>query len=168
MEVMADTGKTSAVQEFERMDTDDDGCVDRTDYLRTPLQILARLGVSEHSTKGRAFLDANHTQWEALLALDGTTSDKMLTFDEYLARRSSAEFRSPDRPGKGEVSRALFNLIDTDDDGGISVAEFLHAAAFLCMPDQDALDYFGQQDTDDNGRLDRAEFLGAVKLFYSA
>jgi Ca2+-binding EF-hand superfamily protein len=168
MSCVTDTSQLPLIHEFHRMDADGDGVVDRTDYLRAPREILTKLGVPEDSPNGQAFLDASHVQWEALLALADTDRDNVLSLDEYLNRRVSADFRSPDRPGKGDVSRALFTLLDTDGDGTISVSEFVHAAGFLCMPDQDALDYFEQQDSDDDGRLDLDEFLGAIKLFYSA
>jgi Ca2+-binding EF-hand superfamily protein len=160
------TGRLALLQEFERMDADNDGSVDLADFLRTPRQILADLGEPEGSEKGRAFVAANETQWNVLLALGDADADGVLSADEYVALRTSAGFRSPDRPGKGEVCRTLFDLLDRDGDETIDVDEFLRAAAFFCMPEADARSYFGRLDADGDSTLDRTEFTSAVKLFY--
>ncbi|WP_190025204.1 EF-hand domain-containing protein [Streptomyces hiroshimensis] len=156
------------VQEFRRMDADGDGAVDRTDFLRAPHRLLAELGIPEDSPKGRALLDANETQWTFLLSLGDADGDGILTADEYVAARTSPGFRSPDRPGKGDVCRTLFDLLDSDDDGSLDEGEFLRAADYLCMSAAEARSYFEELDADGNGRLSPREFLKAVKRFYTS
>ncbi|GHH56401.1 EF-hand domain-containing protein [Streptomyces candidus] len=94
--------------------------------------------------------------------------DGAMTVEEYVAARTHPDFRSPGRPGKGEVCRTLFELLDADNDGTLSVQDFLRAADFMCMSDRDAKAYFAQLDTDGDGRLDATEFQKAVKRFYSS
>ncbi len=156
------------VQEFRRMDADGDGSVDLTDFLRAPHRLLAELGIPEESDKGRALLEANETQWRFLLSLGDADDDGVLSADEYVAARTSPDFRSPDRPGKGEVCRTLFDLLDRDDDGSLDQDEFLRAAEFLDMPTPDARAYFDELDTDGSGRISPKEFLKAVKRFYTS
>ncbi|GHG54673.1 EF-hand domain-containing protein [Streptomyces griseocarneus] len=156
------------VQEFQRMDADGDGSVDLTDFLRAPHRLLAELGIPEESDKGRALLEANETQWRFLLSLGDADGDGALSADEYVAARTSPGFRSPDRPGKGEVCRTLFDLLDRDDDGSLDQDEFLRAAEFLNMSTPDARAYFDELDTDGSGRISPKEFLKAVKRFYTS
>ncbi|WP_190111081.1 EF-hand domain-containing protein [Streptomyces cinnamoneus] len=156
------------VQEFQRMDADGDGSVDLTDFLRAPLRLLAELGIPEESDKGRALLDANKTQWTFLLSLGDADGDGILSSDEYVAARTSPGFRSADRPGKGEVCRTLFDLLDRDDDGSVDRDEFLLAGDFLGMSATDAAAYFDELDADSSGRISPKEFLKAVKRFYTS
>lgn len=155
-------------REFQRMDADSDGSVDLQDFLRAPRRLLAELGEPEDAGKGRALLEANETQWGSLLGLGDGDGDGVLSLDEYVNARTSPAFRSPDRPGKGEVCQTLFELLDRDDDGSIDLDEFLRAADFLCMADTEARDYFAQLDRDGDGRLDPQEFLRAVRRFYTS
>lgn len=155
-------------QEFQRMDADGDGAVDLTDFLRAPHRLLAELGIPEESDKGRALLDANRTQWTFLLSLGDADGDGTLTVGEYVAARTSPGFRSADRPGKGEVCRTLFDVLDRDDDGSLDRDEFLRAGDFLGMSAADAGAYFDELDTDGSGRISPKEFLKAVKRFYTS
>lgn len=156
------------VQEFQRMDADGDGSVDLTDFLRAPHRLLSELGIPEESDKGRALLEANKTQWTFLLSLGDADGDGILTTDEYVTARTSPAFRSADRPGKGDVCRTLFDLLDRDDDGSLDRDEFLRAGDFLGMPDADAGTYFDELDADGSGRISPKEFLKAVKRFYTS
>lgn len=155
-------------QEFRRMDADGDGAVDRTDFMRAPHRLLSELGVPEGSDKGQALLNANETQWRFLLSLGDADGDGALSADEYVAARTDPAFRSKDRPGKGEVCRTLFDLLDSDDNGSLDEGEFLRAADFLCMSDDSARAYFEELDTDGDGRISPQEFLKAVKRFYTS
>ncbi|MEV3987979.1 EF-hand domain-containing protein [Streptomyces sp. NPDC049837] len=162
-----DKARLNAVQEFQRMDADGDGSVDRDDFLRAPRRLLTEVGIPEDAAKGRALLEANDEQFDFLLSIGDTDGDGSLTAEEYVAVRTSPAFRSPDRPGKGEVSRTLFEVLDTDDDGSIDRDEFLRAGGFLGMSADEAGEYFGQLDADGSGRIDSKEFLKAVRRFYA-
>ncbi|GHE02811.1 hypothetical protein GCM10010339_27460 [Streptomyces alanosinicus] len=87
--------------------------------------------------RSRALLDANKTQWDFLLSLCDRDGDGILSVEELWPRASPA-FRSPDRPGKGEVCRTLFDLLDSDDDGSLTEDECLLAAALLRMSAENA------------------------------
>ncbi|MFJ9855849.1 EF-hand domain-containing protein [Streptomyces sp. NPDC101150] len=165
---MTTTSNNAIVEEFRRMDADGDGAVDRTDFLRAPRKLLAALGIPEDDPKARALMQANETQWASFLALGDADGDGVLSADEYVATRTSPEFRSPKRPGKGEVCQTLFAVLDSDDNGSISQDEFLRAADFLCMPQPEASSYFATLDSDGNGQLSYKEFLKAVKRFYTS
>jgi Ca2+-binding EF-hand superfamily protein len=165
---MTTTSNNALVEEFRRMDADGDGVVDLTDFLRAPRKLLTALGIPEDTPKAQALIRANETQWGSLLSLGDTDGDEVLTADEYVTIRTSPEFRSPNRPGKGEVCQTLFAVLDGDDDGTISQDEFLRAADFLCMPPTEASDYFATLDTDHDGQLSGKEFLKAVKRFYTS
>ncbi|MEV5376148.1 EF-hand domain-containing protein [Streptomyces nondiastaticus] len=156
------------VQEFRRMDADGDGTVDRNDFLRAPHRLMAELGIPEESDKGKALLAANENQWQFLLSLGDADGDGSLSEEEYVAARTSPAFRSKDRPGKGEVCRTLFDLLDRDDDGSLDRDEFLRAADFLHMSAEEAGAYFTELDADGSGRLDSKEFLKAVRRFYTS
>ena len=150
------------------MDADGDGIVALTDFLRAPRRLLAALGIPEDAPKAQALIRANQTQWGSLLALGDADGDGALTADEYVTIRTSPEFRSPNRPGKGEVCQTLFAVLDSDDDGTISQDEFLRAADFLCMPPTEASGYFARLDSNNDGHLSSEEFLKAVKRFYTS
>ncbi|MBT2510047.1 EF-hand domain-containing protein [Streptomyces sp. ISL-98] len=165
---MTTTSNNAIIEEFRRMDADGDGVVDLTDFLRAPRKLLATLGVPEDAPKAQALIRANETQWGFFLSLGDADGDGVLTADEYVTTRTSPEFRSPNRPGKGEVCQTLFAVLDSDDDGTISEDEFLHAAGFLCMPPTEASAYFATLDSDNDGQLSSKEFLKAVKRFYTS
>lgn len=164
----AGNARLSAVQEFQRMDADGDGKVDQTDFMRAPYRLLTELKVPADAAKGQALLDANQTQFAFLLSLGDADEDGTLSAEEYTAARTSPDFRSSARPGKGDVCRTLFDLLDEDDNGSLSRDEFLRAAEFLCMSSQDATAYFDELDADGDGQLSAREFLKAVKRFYTS
>ncbi|WKX69234.1 EF-hand domain-containing protein [Streptomyces sp. XD-27] len=168
MTTVSNTTRAAIVEEFQRMDADGDEAVDLSDFLRAPRKLLAALNIPEDAPKAQALLRANETQWASFLSLGDADGDGVLTSDEYVATRTSPEFHSPDRPGKGEVCQTLFAVLDSDDDGTISQDEFLRAADFLCMPPAKASSYFATLDGDGDGRLSAAEFLKAVKRFYTS
>lgn len=165
---MTNKARLSAVQEFQRMDADEDGSVDRNDFLRAPRRLLAELGVAEDSPKGRALLEANEKQWDFVLSIGDADNDGILSVEEYAAARTSPAFRSPERQGRGDVSGTLFAVLDADDDGSIDRDEFLRAADFLGMSAEEAGEFFARLDADASGRLDAQEFLKAVKRFYTS
>lgn len=147
------------------MDAAGDGTVDRDDFLRAPHRLMAGLGIPEDSDKGKALLAANETQWQFLLSLGDADGDGSLSEGEYVAARASPAFRSKDPPGKGEVCRTLFDLLDRDEGGSLDQDEFLRAADFLDMSAEEAGTYFAELDADGSGRVDPKEFLKAVKRF---
>ena len=157
-----------ALQEFEGMDANGDGSVDADDFLRAPRRLLAALGMAEESPKGRALLDANQTQWSFLLSLGDGDGDEALSAREYVDARTSPAFRAPGRPGKGDVCRTLFDVLDADDSGTLTQDEFLRAARYLHMSESEAGAYFAELDTNGDGRVDLQEFLKAVKRFYTS
>ncbi|GAU69402.1 hypothetical protein SSP35_12_00500 [Streptomyces sp. NBRC 110611] len=165
---MTTTSNSAILEEFRRMDADGDGVVDLADFLRAPRKLLAALDIPEDAPKAQALIRANETQWESFLFLGDADRDGRLTSDEYVTTRTSPEFRSPKRPGKGEVCQTLFAVLDGDDDGSISQDEFLRAADFLCMPPAEASTYFATLDSDKDGQLSDKEFLKAVRRFYTS
>ncbi|ARF58396.1 EF-hand domain-containing protein [Streptomyces gilvosporeus] len=165
---MTTTSNNAIEDEFRRMDADGDGLVDLTDFLRAPRKLLAALDIPEDAPKAQALMRANETQWASFLSLGDADDDGALTADEYVTTRTSPAFRSPSRPGKGEVCQTLFDVLDGDDSGTISQDEFLRAADFLCMPRTEASSYFASLDTDNDGQLSAKEFLKAVKRFYTS
>ncbi|WP_431045716.1 EF-hand domain-containing protein [Streptomyces sp. P1-3] len=168
MTTISESARAAIVKEFQRMDADGEGAVDLTDFLRAPRRLLTALDIPEDAPKAQALIRANETQWAFFLSLGDANGDGKLTSDEYVTARTSPEFRSPDRPGKGEVCQTLFAVLDSDDDGTISQEEFLRAADFLCMPPTEASSYFAKLDSDGDERLSAAEFLKAVKRFYTS
>ncbi|MEU9118777.1 EF-hand domain-containing protein [Streptomyces sp. NPDC048506] len=168
MTTTGNNAHAAIVEEFQRMDANGDGIVDLADFLRAPRKLLATLDIPEDAPKAQALMRANETQWASFLSLGDADGDGALTSDEYVTTRTSPEFRSPNRPGKGEVCQSLFAVLDGDDDGTINQAEFLRAADFLCMPAAEASTYFATLDSDSDGQLSDKEFLKAVKRFYTS
>ena len=73
------------------------------------------------------------------------------------------ENSSESNPGSGkkwtERRTKLFDMLDTNKDGNLSLEEFQKAPRFQGKPEQTAKDEFIQMDKNGNGSISRAEFL---------
>lgn len=155
---------------FKLWDNDGDGDVDRSDWDAEAKQILANLGESEASPKGKAVLDAYIGMWEYLAEKSGVGADGALSLDEFKAviegevlSNGNAGFANVVRP----TIQAIVSLLDTSGDGQISPAEFGHWLAAIGVDASEAEDAFNAIDANGNGFLSVDELVNAVRDYHA-
>lgn len=151
---------------FAVLDLDGDGFVARTDYLRR-VDAFARLrGWMEDTPEYQRNRNASLEEWQGLchgadVDEDGRVSrDEFLRYaDAYLADRDAVRAYA-----RGDV-QLLFDAMDTDGDGVITVDEY-RGYLEVCGVETEAADtFFGHADLDRDGRITRAEMSHAMEEF---
>jgi Ca2+-binding EF-hand superfamily protein len=153
-------------QLFSVLDVNRDGRVDRNDFIRR-VQALARLsGWTEGSPEYRRNLDYVLQEWESIRDSADLDDSGAITVDEYLRY---ADIFLDDRDAvrayaRGDV-QLLFDAMDRDCDGSISLEEY-RAYLVACGVDASAADvFFAHADLDEDGYITRREMAHAVEEF---
>lgn len=151
---------------FAALDIDGDGAIELTDYTRR-VGVVARLKGwlpdSELYARNFAFALA---EWGNLAESADTNDDGRVTLTEFL--RYGEDFLN-DRDAvrayaRGDV-QLIFDAMDADADGRLTVAEY-RAYLRACGADDAIADaFFAHADLDENGCVTRAELALAVEEF---
>ncbi|XP_064601396.1 sarcoplasmic calcium-binding protein-like [Liolophura sinensis] len=145
---------------FNYRDTDNDGVVRETDfegYTRHFIQI--------YGPKAEPVLEINKILWGTMTAKEYKPE---ITLPEFLDNYTY--LWTQDRCGLEEKLKRYTNLcfdaIDTNGDGGISLAEYSVYQNSFGITNHDYIEHiFKQIDVDDNGVISREEFVGEVLEF---
>ncbi|MFD4370622.1 EF-hand domain-containing protein [Streptomyces sp. NPDC058486] len=153
---------------FRHLDVDGNGYIEYDDVIALASRIMSAFGETPAEPKGRALLDGFETWWQALLASLDLDGDRRISPQEYLQGIPEAfadrhRFDKAFRP----VASAVFRMVDTDDDGGITPDEWGRLQRAFRSSEQDAELSFRHLDTDRNGYLDVDELVEVARQYYT-
>jgi Ca2+-binding EF-hand superfamily protein len=164
-----DTVPATAVAErfgrlFDTLDTDRDGAITWADYQRLVERYATGYALDPRDRRAQAVHASYQMLWLELLR-HGSPAEPRLDRDAFVAAmRAASEDRSRFNMTEG-VAEAVFDLLDTDDDGSVSEAEYVRYAEVLGASPADALDRFRGLDTDGDGFVSRAEFVVSAREY---
>lgn len=151
---------------FSVLDVDSDGRVDHADFIRRVDTIARMCGWEEGSAEYERNLRRASDEWRSLAETVELDEDGGVTVAEFL--RYGETFLS-DRDAvrayaRGDV-QLLFDAMDTDADGKVSLPEYRRYLQ-ACGVDASAADvFFAHADLNEDGRITRSEMSHAMEEF---
>jgi Ca2+-binding EF-hand superfamily protein len=149
---------------FDLMDADGDGHVTWTDYQRTIDRFVDGYELEPDDRESLALWTAYQTWW---LELRRHANDaEQLSRDEFVPAMRAAVTDTSRANLVDGLSHALFDVVDTDDDGLIERDEFARLLGLRGITDSDAMDVFDGLDTDGDGSISRQEYVRSWREFF--
>ena len=166
--MLTDFQKRKLVVEFLLFDRDHDGVVEADDFRGVAAGLAAENGWSDGSSEATRIRAAYESLWDAFWSPADTDGDGRVNLEERF--QAVAYFESMPRDeakaAATPVIRGLFDALDTDDDGYISVEEY---ARFLRAngAGADAVTEAVQRVVgDQDGQLSRDEYVDLMFDYY--
>jgi Ca2+-binding EF-hand superfamily protein len=151
---------------FDALDVNRDGVIRREDFDHRVAEVARINGWPDDAPQLAEYRRVSLEQWEGLVTMADANEDREVTREELL---QSAEVFLNDRVSvrtyaRGDV-QLLFDAMDTDRDGKVTLAEYRRYLE-VCGVDASAADaFFAHVDLDENGRLSRREMSDAVEEY---
>jgi Ca2+-binding EF-hand superfamily protein len=150
---------------FERFDADGDGQIQQSDINALVDGWARAYGVTPGSADWRLLANLANRLWQDLQGHLDTDGSKTVSREEWLATHANFDFVE-----KVAVPFALaaFDLGDTDNDGRVSLKEWLIAQETSGLTQGEAASVFQRLDTDSDGYITKAEYTNAMIEFYQS
>ncbi|MDE3721083.1 MULTISPECIES: EF-hand domain-containing protein [Nocardiopsis] len=148
---------------FDVLDTDGDKVATWADYQRLVDRYVTGYVLDPTEPKAHAIETAYRSLWQELVRHSGA-EDRLEREAFVTAMHAASEDRSRFNAAEA-VAEAVFDLLDEDGDGRISLAEFLVYAAALGATEADARTRFAHVDIDGDGHISREEFVLSAREY---
>lgn len=152
-----DLQRAKCRKDFDSVDVNGNGVITAEDIDAYLDRVASALGHEPGSPKHAAYVDANRPWRDAMYELIDLDGDSEITYDEMLTVWVSA---SADdwKVILDSYATALFGLVDDDDDGKLTRAEFGRWAGAIGVPAEEREALFDRFDVDGSGYLTRDEY----------
>ncbi|MFI9362693.1 EF-hand domain-containing protein [Kitasatospora sp. NPDC053057] len=149
---------------FRKLDIDGDGVIEQVDMDQVVQEVLVRTGALPGSPTWRRVTDLSNKWWQTLRSSADADGDGKVTAREFVAA-----YRRPEFLDQVAIpfELAVLETIDADNDGRISLVEWLTWQQAKGLPPHEALQEFQQIDVDGDGFLTRDECTQHVKESYT-
>jgi Ca2+-binding EF-hand superfamily protein len=154
--------------EFETLDVDNDGFVSKADFERIASNLASALGLEPGSAKSEAIHGRYTVWWEGIATRDKDGDGRVdlaewLDYDQEITS-SPETFQQVLEAGADE----LFQILDFDDDGVVSLEEYTTWIGSYGVSDVMAKEAFAHLAASGSGRLSRAETRERVREYYQS
>ncbi|MDY0811464.1 EF-hand domain-containing protein [Kitasatospora purpeofusca] len=150
---------------FRQVDGDGDGVIEQVDLDQMVQRTLMQFGAVPGSAHWRRVTDLGNQMWQALQKGADADGDGKVTAREFVAAYRRADFLDQVAI---PFELAALETADADNDGRISIAEWLTWQQAKGLSQVEALQEFQQVDSDGDGFLTREECAQHVKQSYTA
>ncbi|MGK7875465.1 MAG: EF-hand domain-containing protein [Xenococcaceae cyanobacterium] len=152
---------------FKRLDLNNDGYIDQSDYENRAEQVASKLGYDHDSPECNKIKGDCIGIWNEIKSTVDKDGDEKVSLDEFLAFYDSPYL-------KGDVfekiiiplSDSLFNMIDLDKDGFISLKEFIKLEEGFQNNTSVAEEVFNMIDANSDGKISKEELRQLVRDSY--
>ena len=161
---MAKQGGNLAVRKnatfFFKLDIDRDGAVEKSDFTLGAQRMARELGHAAGSPGEKRLLEALDRVWAAYWAPADTDGDGVVNLFEYLGALQAMSAADPSgfKTGADSVAELQFKALDNDDDGRISVREYVAYISSWGGARSEAEVAFALLDSDHDGAITKAEW----------
>jgi Ca2+-binding EF-hand superfamily protein len=164
---MTELQRAKQVHYFNVLDYNGDGVLEKQDFVNVADRLSEMRGYEEDSSKRTAVRQEILRMWTNARALSGKEGKAQITLDDWLAHEqkvldSSVLIHSYVQG----IARAIFDILDGDNDGVISEQEYLQFFRSFRGDVDDGELAFQKLDQKDQGYLTRQQFLDAVTEFH--
>lgn len=164
---MTELQKAKQVHYFNVLDYNDDGILEKQDFVNVADRLADLRGYEEGSSRHTAVRQEILRMWTNARALSGKEGKAKITLDDWLAHEEKViDSNVLIHSYVQGIARAIFDILDADNDGVISEEEYLKFFRSFRGDVEDGELAFEKLDQDGNGHLTRKEFLEAVTEFH--
>jgi Ca2+-binding EF-hand superfamily protein len=164
---MTELQKAKQIHYFNVLDYNGDGVLEKQDFVNIADRLAEMRNYEEGSSRHTAVRQEILRMWTNARALSGKEGKAKLSLDDWLAHEQKVLDSNVliDSYVQG-IARAIFDILDDDDDGVIDEEEYLKFFQSFRGDREDGELAFQKLDQDDKGYLTRKEFLEAVTEFH--
>ncbi|MBP2478313.1 Ca2+-binding EF-hand superfamily protein [Crossiella equi] len=154
---------------FDALDINQDGVLEESDFLGFARQLAPRLAPGAEVHRQEGIITAFEGWWHQILRDGDANGDGRVTRVEYVTATARGLVANPDYLDEAysAVAEAVFQALDTDDDGSIDRAEYLAMYAAANVGEDIAGTAFDRIDRNGDGVIDYAEFRAAVQELFT-
>lgn len=164
---MTELQKTKQVHYFNVLDYNGDGVLEKQDFVDIADRLADLRGYEEGSSRHTAVRKEILRMWTNARALSGKEGKSQITIEDWLAHEEEVlDSNVLIHSYVQGIARAIFDILDADNDGIISKEEYLKFFRSFRGDAENGELAFQKLDDDDKGHLTRQEFLGAVTEFH--
>lgn len=148
-------------------DADQNGYVERQDFERAAKTLAVLNGVSQFSDDYRRLHDSYSDIYRSIKTMMDTDGDHRVGLDEWITYFEGM-LEDEDRylEVAAPIARYIFNMLDHNENGKISIEEWRLFSQAYNIPAEDVDDIFNKMDADDSGFITREEFGHLVTDFF--
>jgi Ca2+-binding EF-hand superfamily protein len=159
--------KRKLAMAYYRFDHDKDGVVRESDFVHLGQEVVRLRGVEPGSVEADRIIEAHRGWWDAYFKGGDTDGDGQVTLEEYLAFVGAWVGGEPEALTHAiQGNQLVFDTIDGNSDGKLSLGEFSLYLQAYGLADDDATRAFGYLDLDGDGYISRAEFAKNMSEYY--
>lgn len=165
--VMTELQKTKQVHLFNVLDYNEDGVLERQDFIDVADRLSDLRNYEEGSSKREAVRQEILRMWTNAKSLSGKEDEEQLTLEDWLAHEQEViDSEVLINSYVQGLARAIFDTLDGNNDGVISEDEYLKFFQSFRGEEGDGTAAFQKLDVDGKGYLTRKEFLEVVTEFH--
>lgn len=164
---MTELQKVKQVHYFNVLDYNGDGILEKQDFVNVADRLAELRGYEEGSSRHTAVRQEILRMWTNARALSGKEGKAKITLDDWLAHEEKViDSNVLIHSYVQGIARAIFDILDADNDGVISEEEYLKFFQSFRGDQEDGELAFEKLDHEDKGHLTRKEFLEAATEFH--
>lgn len=164
---MTELQKAKQVHYFNVLDYNGDGTLEKQDFITVADRLAELRGYEDGSSRHTAVRQEILRMWTNARALSGKEGKAEITLEDWLAHEQKVlDSNVLIHSYVQGIARAIFDILDADNDGVISREEYLKFFRSFRGDEEDGKLAFQKLDEDEKGYLTRKEFLDAVTEFH--
>jgi Ca2+-binding EF-hand superfamily protein len=164
---MTELQKAKQVHYFNVLDYNNDGLLEKQDFINIADRIAEMRGYEDGSARHSAVRKEILRIWTNARALSGAEEKAQVTLEDWLAHEKKVlDSNVLIHSYVQGIARAIFDILDADNDGVISEEEYLQFFRAFRGDVESGNQAFEKLDENGDGRLTRQEFLEAVTEFH--
>ncbi len=151
---------------FEFYDMDNNGFIERTDYLLFARRLARVRGWPEGSPRYEIVMGRYLAEWQVLSSFADMNADARVSLDEWYDYHDHIfTIDLKHRLGEGDIIDTIFETLDANSDGFISETEFRTFYQIHDNPPELATQMFHRLDLNSDGVLSRKEIARLYREF---
>jgi len=164
---MTELQKAKQVHYFDVLDYNDDGLLEKQDFIDVADRIADMRDYEKGSSRHSAIRKEILRIWTNARALSGAENKTQITLEDWLAHEEKVlDSNVLIRSYVQGIARAVFDILDADNDGILSEQEYLQFFRAFRGEEEEGHRAFEKLDENGDGQLTRQEFLEAVTEFH--
>lgn len=152
------------VRSFRLYDQNKNGYIERQDFIQLAERLAQIRGWVEGTASYELLMGKLLADWDMLASFADVSGDYRIGLDEWLAYNDQMKHLSVRyRAGEDAIINTVFDIIDRNGDGQVTLDDFKHLYCAYGLPVDMAEDVFDYIDVNGDGVLTRTELL---RLYY--